>query len=163
MQNLERNDMFLLVEVPDGHNPRLRFFGDVNLMVRHLAKLEGEQMNVFIAHGTPLCVTHPDSSGVRYLTDLSPNVRNPLALRLEARSASDAAVCVGENAALVRESYRLSDDGWLGDPALEECALPLLPTTFGRGPQPPEAIGGQVPPGTPGYDPLEGDDEDEQD
>jgi len=100
-------------EMPEGDFPRVRVFGDFDTMVRHVSKLEGEEVSVWVFYGTPVSLTQPDKDGFRYLL-----TSRQEAFRLSSRqSVAEPAVSVAREQV---SGLNIQEDGWLGDPNLTE-------------------------------------------
>lgn len=100
-------------EMPEGDFPRVRVFSDFEVMVRHVGKLEGDEVSVWIFYGTPIPITQPGPDGGRYMiTSRNEAFRVPQAEREEVES-----VVIEKTSSMV-----LQEDGWLGDPSLTETA-----------------------------------------
>lgn len=99
-----------LCEVPEGDYPRIRVFTELELLVRHIAKLEGEEVSVWAFYGTPLRLTQQDKQGCRYL-----QVSHQDMVKLPAR---------GEDVKVIPNDTELvfQEDGWLGDTSFTEGA-----------------------------------------
>ena len=100
-------------EMPEGDFPRVRVFGEFEAMTRHISKLEGEEVSVWVFYGTPISLTQPDKDGCRYLL-----TSRREAFRLSSRqSVTEIAVSVARDQV---NSLNIQEDGWLGDPNLTE-------------------------------------------
>ena len=100
-------------EMPEGDFPRVRVFSDFEVMARHVGKLEGDEVSVWIFYGTPIPITQPGRDGSRHMiTSRREAFRIPQVDR-EAVSS----VVIEKTPAM-----NLQEDGWLGDPSLTETA-----------------------------------------
>ena len=97
-----------LCEVPEGDYPRIRVFSDLELLARHMAKLEGEEVCVWAFYGTPLRLTQQDSTGRRYL-----QISGQDLVRLP--SPGEELTIVPHNADML-----FQEDGRLGDASFTE-------------------------------------------
>ena len=100
-------------EMPEGDFPRVRVFGDFEAMTRHISKLEGEEVSVWVFYGTPISLTQSDKDGFRYLLT---SRREAFRLSLS-QSATEPVVSVARDQV---SSLNIQEDGWLGDPNLTE-------------------------------------------
>ena len=100
-------------EMPEGDFPRVRVFSEFEFLLRHLGKLEGQEVSVWVFYGTPISLTEVDDSGSRYL----------MTSRQEAfKLPSHVGEPVSPVASTEVVKLNVQDDGWLGDPSLTESA-----------------------------------------
>tara|TARA_R110002020_G_scaffold276042_2_gene491247 strand:- start:13646 stop:14194 length:549 start_codon:yes stop_codon:yes gene_type:complete len=101
-----------LCEIPEGDYSRVRVFPDLEHLLMHVAKLEGEEVSVWIFYGTPLRFTYPDVlSGQRYLLTSDQEV-----VPISSRGSSPPVYTAMENQILPE----IQEDGWLGDEAFTQ-------------------------------------------
>lgn len=100
-------------EMPEGDFPRVRVFSEFDALARHVGKLEGQEVSVWIFYGTPISLTEKDDYGDRYLKTSRqeafkvPTVPTGVALAVSSSQVSQ---------------LHIQEDGWLGDPSLTESA-----------------------------------------
>ena len=100
-------------EMPEGDFPRVRVFNDFDATLRHVGKLEGDEVSAWIFFGTPISFTQPDNDGVRYLiTSRREAFRLPTSTSEEILSVSREHV----------SNLNIQEDGWLGEPSLTKSA-----------------------------------------
>jgi|TARA_R110000824_G_scaffold82768_15_gene207515 hypothetical protein len=100
-----------LCEMPEGDYSRVRVFPDLDHMVKHIGRLEGEEVSVWAFYGTPLRITQPmGSPGQRYLL-ISEQEVIPIPHR-----GGEVLRPVSENQILPE----VQEDGWLGDAAFTQ-------------------------------------------
>jgi hypothetical protein len=100
-------------EMPEGDFPRVRVFNDFEIMARHVGKLEGDEVSVWIFYGTPIPITQPGRDGSRHM----------ITSRLEAFRIPQAdREAVSSTVIEEIPAMALQEDGWLGDPSLTETA-----------------------------------------
>jgi hypothetical protein len=101
-----------LCEMPEGDYSRVRVFPDLDHLVKHIARLEGEEVSAWVFYGTPLRFTHPDVvSGQRYLL-----VSEQEVVPISGPSSSAVTYTSAENQILPE----VQEDGWLGDEAFTQ-------------------------------------------
>jgi len=100
-------------EMPEGDFPRVRVFNDFETMARHVGKLEGDEVSVWIFYGTPIPITQPGRDGARHMI-----TSRREAFRIPRGEREEVSSIVIENKTVMT----LQDDGWLGDPSLTETA-----------------------------------------
>jgi hypothetical protein len=98
-----------LCEMPEGDYSRVRVFSDLENLVNHIGRLEGEEVSVWAFYGTPLRLTRPDSVGQRYLLVSDQEV-------VIVPRGVDSVVQFAENPVLPE----VQEDGWLGDEAFTQ-------------------------------------------
>ena len=105
------NPAWCLCEMPEGDYSRVRVFQDVERLVRHIGRLEGEEVSVWAFYGTPLRITRPmGSPGQRHLL-VSDQEVVPIPYggeRVLYRVTKDQAL------------PEVQEDGWLGDEAFTQ-------------------------------------------
>ena len=101
-------------EMPEGDFPRVRLFGDFETMVRHVGKLEGDEVSVWVFYGTPISITQRGSDGSRYIITSV----NREAFRIPQTDKESLITSPSPASGLPG----LQEDGWLGDPSLTETA-----------------------------------------
>jgi hypothetical protein len=99
-------------EMPEGDFPRIRVFQDFEVMVRHLANLDGQEVSAWVFFGSPFSFTTHDAAGYRYLMTSSS----------EAHRISKDAGPVTSVPASKLQNVSLREDGWLGDVELAEAS-----------------------------------------
>lgn len=108
-----------LCEMPEGDYSRVRVFPDLEHLVRHIGRLEGEEVSVWAFYGTPLRITRPmGSPGQRYLLvsdqEVVPipygggQVLYSVGDKMAGRHVDDQAL------------PEVQEDGWLGDEAFTQ-------------------------------------------
>jgi hypothetical protein len=99
-----------LCEIPEGDYSRVRVFPDLEHLLRHVARLEGEEVSVWVFYGTPLRFTSPDVlSSQRYLLVSDQEV-------VPISGTSSITYTSMENQILPE----IQEDGWLGDEAFTQ-------------------------------------------
>lgn len=98
-----------LCEMPEGDYSRVRVFSDLENLVNHIGRLEGEEVSVWAFYGTPLRLTRPDGTGQRYLLVSDQEV-------VIVPKGSDSMLQFAENPTLPE----VQEDGWLGDEAFTQ-------------------------------------------
>ncbi len=101
-----------ICEMPEGDFPRIRVFQDFEVMVRHLANLDGQEVSAWVFFGSPLSFTTHDVAGYRYLLTSSSE-----AYRVSKDEGPVISVPVGK-----LQDVSLREDGWLGDVELAEAS-----------------------------------------
>ena len=100
-----------LCEMPEGDYSRVRVFPDLEHLVRHIGRLEGEEVSVWAFYGTPLRITRPmGSPGQRYLL-VSDQEVVPIPY-----GGGQVLHPMVDNQALPE----VQEDGWLGDEAFTQ-------------------------------------------
>jgi hypothetical protein len=100
-----------LCEMPEGDYSRVRVFPDVEHLVRHIGRLEGEEVSVWAFYGTPLRITRSmGSPGQRYLL-VSDQEVVPIP-----HGGERVLYGITENHTLPG----VQEDGWLGDEAFTQ-------------------------------------------
>jgi len=98
-------------EMPEGDFPRVRVFSEFEALVRHIGKLEGQEVSVWVFYGTPISLTKKDDFGGRYLMPSRQEAFRIPTIPAETVLAVDS-LQVGQ--------LDVQEDGWLGDPSLTE-------------------------------------------
>jgi len=113
--DVDTSPAWCVCEMPEGDFPRVRVFGDFEVMLRHVGKLEGDEVSVWIFYGVPVSITQADADSSRYiLTSRTEAFRLPSSAAEEVVSVDRAFV----------SNLSVQEDGWLGDPSLTKSAAP---------------------------------------
>lgn len=113
--DVDTSPSWCVCEMPEGDFPRVRVFGDFEVMLRHVGKLEKDEVSVWIFYGVPVSMTQPDVDGSRYiLTSRTEAFKLPFAASEDISTIDRARV----------SNLSVQEDGWLGDPSLTKSAVP---------------------------------------
>lgn len=112
MPEVSSDPAWCVCEMPEGDFPRIRVFQAFEVMVRHLANLDGQEVSAWVFFGSPLSFTTHDASGCRYL----------LTSASEAHKVSKDAGPVVSVPANTLQDVSLREDGWLGHVELAEAS-----------------------------------------
>ena len=103
-----------LCEVPEGDYPRVRVFPDLENLVRHISRLEGEEVSIWAFYGTPLRITqNSPRGGGRYLCVSEQEV-------VIVPKGEDDSVRVWDSSGGGGALPAIQEDGWLGDASFTE-------------------------------------------
>ena len=100
-------------EMPEGDFPRVRVFSEFDALIRHVGKLEGQEVSAWVFYGTPISLTELDEIGNRYLMTSRQEVFKIPTV------ATDPISVLGSSQI---SQLNVQEDGWLGDPSLTESA-----------------------------------------
>lgn len=111
--DVDTSPSWCVCEMPEGDFPRVRVFGEFETMLRHVGKLENNEVSVWVFYGVPLSITQLDTDGSRYIfTSRTEAFRLPFTPAEEVTSVSRAHA----------NHLRVQEDGWLGDPSMTKSA-----------------------------------------
>ena len=112
--DVDTSPAWCVCEMPEGDFPRVRVFGDFEVMVRYVGKLERSEVSVWIFYGVPVSVTQVDADGSRYIfTSRTEAFKLPFATAEEVTLVDRTSV----------SHLRIQEDGWLGDSSLTKSAV----------------------------------------
>ena len=113
--DVDTSPSWCVCEMPEGDFPRVRVFSDFEVMLRHVGKLEKDEVSVWIFYGVPVSMTQLDVDASRYiLTSRTEAFRLP--------SSGTEEILAVERSRV--SNLNIQEDGWLGDPSLTKSAVP---------------------------------------
>lgn len=112
MPEISSDPAWCVCEMPEGEFPRIRVFQDFEVMVRHLANLDGQEVSAWVFFGSPLSFTTHDATGHRYL----------LTSASEAHKVSKDGGPIVSVPVNTLQDVSLREDGWLGHAELAEAS-----------------------------------------